>query len=124
MGLPINTDDYPEFPIKELSVFQNWEKYLKESPNNFQAATIHFYDIGGFDLNENVRNVLAAIISNKVAKEFNYCGQRKKMAFEKTRTNDLIFKVAKHNFKMEYTKKKVIKIIQDWLKYANKRKKD
>lgn len=106
-------------PIDTLEQLEKLEKHL-EVEENFKKLSTYMSSIGGKDLVSKVNGVLKKLISNGVAKYFNFYGKREKMPFKNLRTNAVVLQAIKTNSKGS-TEKEIENIIKIWLKHAPQR---
>ncbi|KAK5639478.1 hypothetical protein RI129_011970 [Pyrocoelia pectoralis] len=106
-------------PIDTIERLEKLEKHL-EVEENFKKLSAYMSSIGGKDLVSKVNGVLKKLLSNRIAKHFNFYGKREKKAFQNLRMNALVLEAIKTSSKGA-TEKEVENVIKVWLKHAPQR---
>lgn len=108
--------NFPILPLHNTEVYEEWETYISDK-SNFNAACAYLAYIGGYKMDETVRNVMKTLFSYDLAKKFNWKGSGGKRAFRESLTKDVVFSVTRKNF-VGARLVEVYDIIKSWLKHA------
>lgn len=106
-------------PLKNIEDLENLETYLNnhEHCNNLIAFCSGLSSLK--EIVPKVNRILRNMLTDKLAAEFNYCGQNNKRSFSKLTICRVVINAAK--FGADASVQQIENAIKNWLKHAPKR---
>ncbi|XP_038063048.1 uncharacterized protein LOC119733746 [Patiria miniata] len=109
------------FPLKLLKDVRELEGLVQNFEKEKLLVT-YLSNIGGENLGSTVRRILACVLTNDLAKQYNWIGKGTKEAFCKLRMVNVIHRAVRRNPTVRSaTNAEIDSIIKDWLRYAKDR---
>ncbi|XP_033646904.1 uncharacterized protein LOC117306436 [Asterias rubens] len=109
------------FPLKLLRDVRDLEALLQNFEKEKLLVT-YLSNIGGENLGSTVRRILVCILTNDLAKQFNWIGKGTKEAFCKLRLVNVVHRAVRRNPAVRSaTNAEIDSIIKDWFRYAKDR---
>ncbi|CAG9822889.1 unnamed protein product [Phaedon cochleariae] len=113
--------DLPDFPFTILLNFQEFDLKLRDDQALWTYMVRKLATLGGSGTESHTRRMLKYLLSDEVARNFNWKG-REKISFEKLKTKQLILDAVKYAFpSREIDEYKLCNVIKEWLKFASTR---
>ncbi|KAF5272388.1 hypothetical protein FQR65_LT17421 [Abscondita terminalis] len=120
-GSDINESELGKtFPFTTKEKLEEFNDVVTERASDLIS---YFQLIGGKDVVDTTRRILAKIVGQNLAESYNWCGKNKKPAFNKLKNiiNFIIGVVRKNKLSKDATQQQVETVIKSWLRTAGDR---
>ncbi|EZA62819.1 hypothetical protein X777_01849 [Ooceraea biroi] len=116
---PISVENVPQIPIDSHEDLDNLEKFL-DVKENFEYMVNTLSISGGTTITQITRRIIAKLITNNYATNYNWAGRAPKRAFKSLKTKNLVVatvKAVESNAAINLIENS----IKDWLKLSSVR---
>ncbi|CAN7983122.1 unnamed protein product [Ixodes hexagonus] len=122
-GVPRATsaeEDALKQPFEDLKAFLKFDSDLSSDEKKRTLLLHQFTGLGGTSMGSATRNILEVLLSQKVAVNFSWIGQKGKRKFCELNVADIIYRAVKANVECA-NKTDVQTVIKVWLRHAGEK---